>query len=200
MKYWPFTRESDFFCDIIIPETTQGEWPKTKLKNHFINQFGTWYALQNEQHIPSCPNFVGASEHYATTKKKHMFWNQFTYHLLAPFSPGFFFSRPETFVTPSTFRTARPSEWIACFRGQKSTLPRETFRSSGSGSSNEGATLRKGARCRGVIPSRALFWGWLQGSLYSQPKQCTIKGEILQIYHAFVVFHFPQKGNFMIPG
>ena len=26
-----------------------------------------------------------------------------------------------------------------------------------------------------------------------QPKQCTIKGEILQIYHTFVVFSFPPK-------
>lgn len=33
---------------------------------------------------------------------------------------------------------------------------------------------------------------WLQGSLYiwHQPKQCNIKGAILQIHHAFEVFHW----------
>ena len=38
-----------------------------------------------------------------------------------------------------------------------------------------------------------------QGSLYYQPKECTIKGEILQIDHAFIMFHSSQMGNLMIP-
>ena len=40
----------------------------------------------------------------------------------------------------------------------------------------------------------------IQGSLYYKPKQCTIEGEILQIYHTFLVFHSPpQMGNIHDP-
>ena len=34
-----------------------------------------------------------------------------------------------------------------------------------------------------------------QGSLYYQPKQCTIKGEILQIYHFICSVSFPPMGD-----
>ena len=48
----------------------------------------------------------------------------------------------------------------------------------------------------------SLLLGILQGSLYYQPKQCTINGksmEIPQIYHRFALFDAPQIGNVMIP-
>ena len=36
--------------------------------------------------------------------------------------------------------------------------------------------------------------------VWHRPKQCTIQGKILQIYHSFVVFHFPPNGShLMIP-
>ena len=44
---------------------------------------------------------------------------------------------------------------------------------------------------------RLLLATSLLGVLYYQPKQCTIKGEVLQIYHTIVVFHSPQMGNLM---
>ena len=39
---------------------------------------------------------------------------------------------------------------------------------------------------------------WLdKWSLYdTNPNNAPLKGEILQIYHTFVVFHSPQMGNF----
>ena len=38
-----------------------------------------------------------------------------------------------------------------------------------------------------------------QGSLYYQPKQCTIVGEIPQNYYRFVLFDPPKLGNLMTP-
>ncbi len=43
------------------------------------------------------------------------------------------------------------------------------------------------------------FPGIIQGSLYYQPKQCTIKGTSPQIYHTFALFDPFKMGNLMIP-
>ena len=49
------------------------------------------------------------------------------------------------------------------------------------------------------VKVRLVFWEIFQGPLCYQPKQCTMKGELLQICHTFLVFHSPQIGNLMIP-
>ena len=41
--------------------------------------------------------------------------------------------------------------------------------------------------------------GELQGSLYYQPKQCTIIREIPENYYRFVLFDPPKLGNLMTP-
>ena len=50
-----------------------------------------------------------------------------------------------------------------------------------------------------TIPKQRPWHILSQGSLYCQPKQCTIVGEIPQHHHIFALFDPPKMGNLMIP-
>ena len=145
------------------------------------------------------PQFCWGKWTLCNHQKKHMFWNQFTYHLLAPSYTWIFSYCPAVCYTFNVSDGPVLRNGSHAFGGKSPRSLGRRFDPQGAGE-QRGSNPSKRCPVPGVIPKVSFFWGWLQGSLYSQPKQCTIKGEILQIYHTCVVFHFPQMGNLMIPG